>query len=456
MADCLKNLATNDSNKPCIGYSGKFRLYRLSDFKILPAMRWFIKGLVPRYGSTLLYGEAKIGKKTFLGISIACAIATGTDWCGFSTIKGTVLYIGAEGFFGLLRRQRAWERLHGVKAGDDLCFLRVPINFYDKDEVKAALAALKAQGFKPDFVVIDTLARSMSGGKENATEDMSTVFEQMDFFRADLLGQQVRELWSDAGMAIIHHTGKDGLEYRGSSVIKGAVDAMIMTKADNLEITLTSKGYKDVADFETFTVRCESVEVETEDGPEQVLAVKECVAGSQAGAKPTKEEEDLNKMTTVLICLGNKATYTQWFEEVQRWTATKDADGKVIKEGWSQKTFDRKLSKLKELGRVAGGENQGDCYSFAPKAKRGVQPDKDLGREKEGPRSEESTVTNNRHVTPFKGGDGGDGSFRDRQAPSNHRQNENDGGSPESRADQDSVAMTDLEQQVWRNLKPGR
>jgi hypothetical protein len=410
----------------------KFRLYRLSDFAKLPAMRWFIKDLVPRYGITLLYGEAKIGKKTFLGLSIACAIATGTDWCGFPTIKGTVLYIGGEGFFGLLRRQAAWEQLHDIKAGDGLRFLRVPINFFDEDEVKAALAALKAQGFKPDFVVIDTLARSMSGGKENATEDMSTVFEHMDFFRAELLGQHVQEFWGDVGMTIIHHTGKDGLEYRGSSVIKGAVDALIVAKAEDLEITVTSKGYKDAADFETFTVRCESVEVETEDGPEQVLAVKERV-DFQASAKPTKEEEDLATMSRVLICLGNKATYTRWFEEVHRWTAPKgeSKDGNA-KEGWSETTFRRKLSKLKELGHVTGGENQGDCYSVVldeAKRSRGVQPGEGLGGEGERAGSEESTVTNNRPATPFQGGGGGGGSFLDRHEPPNHRRGGSGGGS---------------------------
>lgn len=61
-------------------YSGKFRLFQLSDFPKLPAMRWFIQNLVPRYGITLLYGEPKeAGKKTFAGISMACAIATATD-----------------------------------------------------------------------------------------------------------------------------------------------------------------------------------------------------------------------------------------------------------------------------------------------------------------------------------------------------------------------------------------
>jgi hypothetical protein len=123
-------------------YSGKFRLYKLSDFEKLPAMRWFIKSVVPRNGITLLFGEAKIGKKTFLGISKACAIATGTDWCGFSTTKGRVLYIVGEEFFGVLRRVAAWEKLHGVETSDNLRLLRVPINFFNDAEVENALAAL--------------------------------------------------------------------------------------------------------------------------------------------------------------------------------------------------------------------------------------------------------------------------------------------------------------------------
>ena len=119
-------------------YSGKFRLYRLSDFETLPAMRWFIRPIIPRHGVTLIFGDAKTGKKTFTGLSMACAIATGIDWCGFPTIKGKVLYISGEGFFGLLRRQAAWEKLHGVKAGDNLRFFRVPINFFEIVEVREA------------------------------------------------------------------------------------------------------------------------------------------------------------------------------------------------------------------------------------------------------------------------------------------------------------------------------
>jgi hypothetical protein len=451
-------------------YSGKFRLYRLSDFDPLPGMRWFIKPIVPRYGVTLLFGEPKTGKKTFVGLSMACAIAAGIAWCGFPTIKGKVLYICGEGFFGVLRRVKAWEKLHGVEIGDNLRLLRVPINFFDKPDVDNALMALKMQGFEPDFVVIDTLARSMSGGKENATEDMSQVFEHMDYFRAELLRQQVQDLWTDTGVEIIHHTGKEGIDYRGSSVIKGAVDALIMVKSDigSLEITLASKGYKDAADFVTFTVGCESVEVETEEGPEGVLAIKGCVDAMGSEVKqPTKADQKLAKMETCLICIGNMASHAEWFVEVHKQTATKDKDGKP-KPGWSEKTFDRQRATLVEQGRVVSGDGkQGDCYSvvFTEQANKarwraGVQPQPDTPEDADEADAEGKSETGSkppslslplREVTVTVGGFGTD------KPPPNHRQNENDGGSRESRTESDSsVANDDLIKVAKQQLKDGK
>jgi hypothetical protein len=447
-------------------YSGKFRLYKLSDFETLPAMRWFIKPIVPRYGVTLLFGEAKTGKKTFVVLSMACAIAAGIAWCGFPTTKGKVLYICGEGFFGVLRRVKAWEILHGVETGDNLRLLRVPINFFDKPDVMNALTALKMQGFDPDWVVIDTLARSMSGGKENETADMTKVFEQMDYFRAELVGQQVQDCWSEAGIGIVHHTGKEGIEYRGSSVIKGAVDGLIMTKADGLDITITSKGYKDAAEFVTFAVRCESVEVETEEGPEGVLAVKNRIDawGDEVAPQPTKTQQKWAKMETCLICIGNKATHAEWFAEVHKQTTTKDKDGKP-KPGWSEKTFDRLRKKLVEQGRVGlSGEGQGAVYSvlFTDQANKarwasGVQPDDPEDAAEQGGEapSEDGSKPPSpspllRGVTVTVGGFGTD------RPPPNHRQNENDGGSRESGNGPNSpVVEDDLTEAARQQMKGG-
>ena len=228
-------------------YTGKFKLYKLSDFKKLAATRYVIKTLVVKDGINVLFGEAKVGKKSFTGISMGCAVATGREWAkAFATEKMSVLYVAAEGFHGLLRRQAAWEKLNGAICGDNLQFVKVPINLFNEDDVKEALAALKAQDFKPGFVVIDTLQRSMSGGSENDTEDMSRVFELAELLRSELSG---------ATILIIHHTTKDGLNYRGSSVISGSADGLIQAVSKDLMITLSCHGFKDAAPFDTFTVR---------------------------------------------------------------------------------------------------------------------------------------------------------------------------------------------------------
>jgi hypothetical protein len=284
-------------------YSGKFRLFRKDDWTKLPAMRWQIQDLVPLHGVTLLFGPAKIGKKSFISISMAGAVAAEKDWCGYTARKGKVLYVVPEDFYGILRRQEAWEITHGCKAGENLRYLRVPVNFSDKDDVKAALDALEAQGFVPDFIVIDTLARSMSGAEENVAKDMSRVFELLEAFRAAL---------NDATILVVHHTTKDGLNYRGSSVIKGAVDALIESKAIDKGpvIALTSAGFKNVADFETFQVRCEAVMVDTDEGQQQVLAIKESIAGAAANTQPLSN--GAAKLLSLLAKLPNGAAFAEW------------------------------------------------------------------------------------------------------------------------------------------------
>lgn len=329
-------------------YSGKFRLFRKDEWSKLPAMRWEIKDLVPLHGVTLLFGQPKIGKKSFIGISQACAVATGKDWCGHKTRKGKVLVVVGEGFYGILRRQAAWEKAHGHSAGDNLRYLRVPVNFFSAEDVKAALDALKEQGFVPDFIVIDTLARSMSGAKENASEDMSRVFELLEAFRATL---------NDASILAIHHTTKDGLNYRGSSVIPAAVDGLIESKVKNkgLEITLASIGFKDAPDFEPFDVRCEPVLVETEDGWQQVLAVKERITVTLADSLNTPAVSNgATQLLPVLAKFLSGATFAEWRKA----------------SGLPNATFKRYRKELQtaELVVVSGLE-RGAKYHLAPQPK---------------------------------------------------------------------------------------
>jgi hypothetical protein len=77
-------------------------------------------------------------------------------------------------------------------------------------------------------------------------------------------------------------------------------------------------------------------------------------------------------MERCLISVGNKATYSRWFEHVHDLTAVKE-NGKVIKDGMSQKSFDRRLKDLKAQGRVtANSKGQGASYSC-------VRPEEGIG-----------------------------------------------------------------------------
>lgn len=335
-----------DPEIPVSGYTGKFRLYRASEWAKPPGMRWRVENLIVLNGTTVLFGPPKT-KKSANGMGFGCSAATGKSWCGFKTQKGKVLYVATEGFFGLLARKAAWEKLHGCKVDDEnLRFLRMPINFFSSDEVAEALKAFKAQNFEPEFVIIDTLARSMAGGKESSTEDMSRVFELLEAFRMSL---------GDAtSILLIAHATKDALTYRGSSVIHANADGLIESesKTNSLEITLTSKGYKDAADFETFKVRCEVVLIETEVGVQGVFAVKDRVSPLEILNEPANEtERHARQLVRIMVA--------HFPNEKVRWTDF------MKKSGMVKTTFNDALKCATEVkGWLVGGD--GKPYHLNP------------------------------------------------------------------------------------------
>jgi RecA-family ATPase len=93
----------------------RFRLYTRAQLDDLPKPSWLIEGILPANGLAVLYGAPGAGK-TFVALSIALSIAAGHLWCGKSTKSGSVLYVAAEGVFGLQLRVRAYEGKHGIVA----------------------------------------------------------------------------------------------------------------------------------------------------------------------------------------------------------------------------------------------------------------------------------------------------------------------------------------------------
>jgi hypothetical protein len=181
-------------------------------------------------------------------------------------------------------------------------------------------------------------------------------------------------------------------------------------------------------------------------------------------AKQTKLQKNLEWMEFVLnTYCKNNATYMQWFEEIHSTTA-KRKNNTIVKDGWSQKTFDRYLKKLAEQGRVTGGGDKGNSYSvlwterahlarktetLQPNDPEDTPEDNSTDLAPIEKSSGNITVT----VIPLRGNDGDDGNNYCRLSPSNHRQNENDGNARESGTGSPEPVATELLREVWEGLE---
>jgi hypothetical protein len=156
--------------------------------------------------------------KTFMAIDWACCLATETAWLGRDVPRrGKVLYIAAEGGAGLKRRVRGWEQHHGVKVDDEhLVILPKAVQFGNPEAVRQLIGLVHK--LKIDFVIIDTLARSINGLSENDTQDMGIYIDAM---------YELRDACEENGTTALtlHHKGKDRSKgARGSSRLISDVD----------------------------------------------------------------------------------------------------------------------------------------------------------------------------------------------------------------------------------------
>jgi RecA-family ATPase len=232
----------------------RFRLYTPADLDNLREPGWLIEGFLPANALAVLYGSPGAGK-TFVALSIALSIAAGHPWCGKSTKSGFVLYVAAEGLFGLRLRVRAYQGKHkivaaGVKYLGDAIDLRKPA------DVDQLLSSLRAAEFQPDLIVLDTLARLTPGAEENGSKDMGEAVHAMDTLRRPF----------GATVLLVHHTGKDGKLERGSDALRGAADVMIKCNMNTNLKVVSSKcdKMKEAEPFPLATIALERYQIDQE------------------------------------------------------------------------------------------------------------------------------------------------------------------------------------------------
>lgn len=187
----------------------------VDDLHHLPQPEWLIEDILANDGFASLYGREGIGK-SFIAMSLALSVATGTDWHGRRVTQADVVYVAGEGAHGLRSRISAWQQRHGAPDLSKFHLDPRPLQLLDPADVEA-FEHTRALHFhnRPSLVVLDTLSRCMAGADENSSKDMSAAIAAIDRIRAD-----------SSSVLIVHHASKRGGE-RGHSAFAAAADTRI-------------------------------------------------------------------------------------------------------------------------------------------------------------------------------------------------------------------------------------
>ena len=192
---------------------------------IAPALETndLVEGVLGAGAMSVIYGESNSGK-TFFILDAALHKACGWPWRERHLDQGGVIYCCLEGAHGIRNRVAAFKIEHGLE-GKDIPFgiVTVPLNLCQtEDDANALIAAVQAKekelGFTASWVVMDTLARAMAGGNENAPDDMGALVSN---------GDKIREALK-CHLSWVHHSGKDQARgARGHSSLRAATDTEI-------------------------------------------------------------------------------------------------------------------------------------------------------------------------------------------------------------------------------------
>ncbi len=211
----------------------------------LPKPRPLIDGILDLDTLAAIYGPSGCGK-SFIALDFAATVATGGVWQGVTVDRRSVLYVTAEGAHGMGDRLAAWSSQF-KEAPDlkNLHWLTQAVSLFDPAWAEALAFVARELGVK--LVVIDTLARSMTGGDENSTEDMGVVIANADILKRA----------TGACVLFVHHTGWVEGHARGSSAFKAALDTELEVKANGGSIALKATKQRHREDGQQWHLRLE-------------------------------------------------------------------------------------------------------------------------------------------------------------------------------------------------------
>ncbi|MEI6987177.1 MAG: AAA family ATPase [Rhodospirillaceae bacterium] len=280
--------------------SGRLKLVRFNDIKAVIGSNTIIKNLLGEGQASCVYGESNCGK-SFVVLDIALHIASGRSWRGRRVKQGGVIYVAAEGGFGISNRIAAFKQVNPHLA--DIPFAIVPcaVNLCNPDTDTVSLINLikseaESLSLPIVLVVIDTLSRAMAGANENSPDGMGAYVMNTDRIRQE----------TGAHCLSVHHSGKDAARgARGHSLLRAALDTEVEITRDPVTKIGVARIVKqrDLPTDGEFAFTLTVVELgEDEDGD----AITSCVV----------EEVDEAPVKTKAMSAGHKLAMNKLYDAV--------------------------------------------------------------------------------------------------------------------------------------------
>lgn len=272
----------------------RIRLMSLRQMESMPPLAWLIDNTITENGLSMIWGRSG-SLKSFVALDMAMCIATGQDWHGKPVKKGRVIYVAAEGAFGLSRRAIGWRETRGRGLPEPDIQL-VPHGLtMTSDDLVALIEAVEEAGQSPAFIVIDTMSRTFGGGNPNQPMDMNAYVAAVD---------KLREA-TRAHILIVHHAGEDEDRNEiGNKGLRNACDTVIFIKRNKDKVQLINEApkgkQKDAEEFKAITLTPVKVAYQQNDTEHSTLILN--LADGPASEEATSDpEQKLGKVEKQII-----------------------------------------------------------------------------------------------------------------------------------------------------------
>lgn len=203
--------------------------------------------------------------------------------------KYPVLLILGEGSAGMPDRLLAEQIAHRRRFADHLRIGEAPLNLGNPTDVDHFITSIKSATVIPALIVIDTLSACLPGADENSAQDMTRALKS-----CQTLIQQLKTT-----LLLVHHTTKDGDDYRGHSSLHAAADVMLKLDQKNGIVTVKSYKVKDGPSLKPTSYRIQVFP--TRDDPEtgETVTGPALMPLNDAPTVPNKPAMKLNALTVL-------------------------------------------------------------------------------------------------------------------------------------------------------------